>query len=184
MGLCIHFTGSLNNKNQIEDLIDEVEDICKSMDWKYTILRENWNEHDKNLTALENRRFKGITFKPHPESENLTIFFDRIGRIASNTEIFFGEKTKPNYQFIKTQFAGTDVHIGVIQFLRYIKKKYIANLVVIDEANYWETNDRNKVDNYINIVNKGINDIVGIAKNSTELNDFLNKLYKIFDSKK
>lgn len=44
--------------------------------------------------------------------------------------------------FVKTQFAPPDIHISIVKLLRFLQKKYIPDLQVIDEGEYWETGDR------------------------------------------
>ena len=43
---------------------------------------------------------------------------------------------------VKTQFDSPDTHIWIIGLLKYLKKRYIANLEVRDEGEYWETGNR------------------------------------------
>lgn len=43
--------------------------------------------------------------------------------------------------FVKTQFAGADVHIAVVELFEALKP-LLKNLEVIDEGKYWGTHDR------------------------------------------
>lgn len=42
----------------------------------------------------------------------------------------------------KTQFAGPDAHIAVLNLLQYLKDKYFSVFELTDEGNYWETKDK------------------------------------------
>lgn len=44
-------------------------------------------------------------------------------------------------KLVKTQFAGWQIHLFVVQPLRYLSKKYFSEFNVSDEGRYWETND-------------------------------------------
>ena len=61
---------------------------------------------------------------------------------------FFGEQRDEDekkylYQLsTKTQFAGINVHQVIIHLLKYLKEKYLEDFVLLDEGQYWETNDK------------------------------------------
>jgi len=42
---------------------------------------------------------------------------------------------------VKTQYAGVEMHQFIIQFFRYLNKKYFTDFKMTDEGSYWETND-------------------------------------------
>ena len=60
---------------------------------------------------------------------------------------FFGNSTDEDYKkylymlSVKTQFAGSTTHKLIIHLLKYLNKKYFNEFKVIDEGNYWETED-------------------------------------------
>jgi hypothetical protein len=147
MGLTIHFKGTINDIFLIEKLKEEIEDISISMNWKY------------NLRGPKNSNFSGISINIHPDCEWLSLVFDNNGKIVPPMELHFGEKGISDYQFIKTQFAGVEIHLAVVNLLKYVQKKYIKNLEVIDESKYWDTGDKTHVLKYLKTVNKGINNI-------------------------
>ncbi|MCK6692591.1 MAG: hypothetical protein L6Q97_10870 [Thermoanaerobaculia bacterium] len=47
---------------------------------------------------------------------------------------------------VKTQFAGPDVHIALVKLLKYLEKKYLDAVEVTDEGDYWETEDRARLE--------------------------------------
>ena len=137
MGLSIHYYGQLSQPGRIEDLITEVADVSKSLDWTSQIIRE------PNADKLN-----GICFAPEG-SESIFLTFLPGGRLCSpinlmcrdiyqenglDTELLYTASTK-------TQYAGFDAHVAVIKFLRYLKEKYFSVFEMIDEGMYWETND-------------------------------------------
>ena len=66
-------------------------------------------------------------------------------------------KPKESWVFIKTQFSSPDVHIRVIGLLKYLKKKYISNLEVRDEGEYWEKADFKILKEKMDFINSKIN---------------------------
>jgi hypothetical protein len=70
--------------------------------------------------------------------------------------------------FIKTQFAPVEIHIAVIKLLKYIQQKYISNLDVYDEGDYWQTgNDQKFLKGKIDFLNAAINHLENVL-NSIE----------------
>jgi len=58
--------------------------------------------------------------------------------------LVFGGKGKLD-NFIKTQFAGVDTHIDVINLLDAVKP-FFKLLDIIDEGRYWETRSRDNLE--------------------------------------
>jgi hypothetical protein len=54
---------------------------------------------------------------------------------------------------MKTQFSGPDTHVWVAGLLKYLKKRYISNLEVSDESGYWDTGNRRKLEDDMNLLN-------------------------------
>ncbi len=163
MGVTIHYRGSINNKAQIDKFIVEISDICNSMDWKYEVLDEDWSvppslevDHQEDGVSLKGHAgLKGVSFTPHEECEPVRLTFDAEGQLNSVMNLAFGMQNSDNgmpWLFSKTQFAGAAVHISIIKLLKYINKKYVSNLEVKDEGDYWETGDEATVNNRMGII--------------------------------
>jgi hypothetical protein len=188
MGVCINYIGSLNTTDSIFDFIEEIEDICKIMEWKYSIIDEDWTKKSdvrfikdpitNQMDIQGDVYLKGIIFTP-PDCESMQFLFDIDGKMTDLFQKAFENSSneyKPKYQWTKTQFAGVEVHIALIKLLKYIKSKYIANLEVKDEGEYWEYEDKQRLEKNMGIINAGIELITGIAENSQSLDIFLEKL--------
>ncbi|MEO6818534.1 MAG: hypothetical protein ABI204_02315 [Ginsengibacter sp.] len=134
MGLSIHYTGELINREILVPLIEEVADICQSLEWKFK--------------TIDDDEIKGICFSPKG-SEPVCLTFNEEGRTLSPInimvkEIYDGVQLPKDLYFTastKTQYAGIDAHIAIIKLLKYISKKYLAKFTVTDEGYYWETGD-------------------------------------------
>ena len=134
MGLSIHYSGYIKKYSLTGKLMEETTDICDSFAWKYHL--------------IDDKKFKGIIFSP-PECEPICLCFMKNRRMCSPLTWQFRDSYKKNgldpeliyTTSTKTQFAGFDAHVAVIKLLRYLSEKYFAEFKLMDEGNYWETND-------------------------------------------
>ena len=156
MGVTIHYKGKLNSADELDSFCEEMEDITKSMGWKYSAF--NFNENDKEP-------LKGLIIRPHEKSEPLPFMIDKKGFLRNPflLEISKGDDEYTWFNHIKTQFAPVDVHVAVIKLLKYIQQKYISNLDVYDEGEYWQTGDekilKRKID-FLNSVMDQLEDVL------------------------
>ncbi len=112
MGICIHFDGKLDSEEQYIELI------------KFSISYAT--EHDWTVIHVEADGKVGVKLIVHELCD--PIFLE------------FGPDWTCN-DFVKTQFAGVDCHIGVTEFFRKIKD-FFMEFDVFDEGEYWDTGDR------------------------------------------
>lgn len=133
MGITIHYRGKLNNPEDIGKIQSEMSDIAKEFNWTFTII----DDVEQNVN--------GIIVKPHEDSESLSILVNKNLHLISLAALIFNEADEESAKFVatKTQFAPIHVHISIIKLLKYLKKKYINNLEVNDEGDYWKTMDEN-----------------------------------------
>ena len=136
MGLSIHYTGYILNKDMLGPLIEEVTDICNSL---------NWESH-----SFDDDEIKGVCFAPK-RSEPVFLTFNKMGRTLSATNILvkdiYDDIRVPKESIYtistKTQYAGIDAHIAIIKLLKHISKKYLKDFTLTDEGYFWETDDEN-----------------------------------------
>ncbi|HBX53271.1 MAG TPA: hypothetical protein DEH02_19605 [Bacteroidales bacterium] len=126
-------------------MINETVDIAKTYQWSYHIFETQFAEISFN--TKHDDKLYGVCFSP-PKCEPVCFTFLSTGKLCGLIAFSaFGKSTKPEEIAMlkgvstKTQFAGPDAHILVIQVLRYISKKYLLDFSVIDEGEYWETGD-------------------------------------------
>jgi hypothetical protein len=151
MGLSIHYSGAIKDYAFLDELIIEVEDICKTMGWKYNIFTPK--NHTNDTAHIQNPAFinykiedlKGITFSPeHCEPVALTFF--PSGKLCSFVKLLYNNP-KTNDLMVevvstKTQYAGMDAHMAILNLLQYLKDKYFSVFKLSDEGNYWKTKDK------------------------------------------
>jgi hypothetical protein len=158
MGLSIHYSGYILNKEMLDPLIEEVTDICKSL---------NWESH-----IFDEKELKGVCFAPK-RSEPVFLTFNENGRIFSPTNILLKDiyddirvpKESIYTTSTKTQYAGADAHIAIIKLLKHISKKYLKEFTLTDEGYYWETDDEKILQEQFEKYNSAL-DSVGEALNN------------------
>lgn len=131
MGISIHFSGTVEAE-QIEPLCAELADIAASLGFDESV---RVDDDEKGL--------RGIILRPASEMESIPFLFDSKGRMHALGDLIAGWTPKNAILSVavKTQFAECADHIWLIGFLRYMQRKYIPSLKVLDEGGYWESND-------------------------------------------
>jgi hypothetical protein len=145
MGVTIHFEGQLKSENDFNELISEAEKFAKKNEMEYS----PFSEPSKKLGRVRNEEdwdyegpTKGIKIQPDPNSDPLWLEFDKDNYIQ---------------EYCKTQFAGIDIHLKIIELLKLIEPHF-KELIVVDEAEFWDSNDKellqNSFDNYFDAAEK------------------------------
>ena len=153
MGVSIHYRGQLDDIRQYAVLGEELCDIAAVMGWPSTSLDDDWElPADANLSGSRGNTviaghlgLKGVQITPGPKAESLSFFLDHDGNLRSPMSmvlILNGTlKSEQAWVSVKTQFLPAEMHVWIIGLLKYLKKRYISNLQVCDEGEYWETGD-------------------------------------------
>lgn len=195
MGVTIAFKGKLKSADLIPTIIEEVEDICKSNDWSYKIVGgkkpaetsvspdvlprpfsfENDDDDDDNddfdfkSDDSEDYDFglKGISFQPHKDSENVELLFDTEGVLRSIFSMLISESARHKYRwiFVKTQFAGVQTHIKVVNLLNYLRKQYFSRLTIKDEGGYYPKNDLKTLTTRMDFIDSAIATMKDVFEN-------------------
>lgn len=167
MGVTIFYRAQLKDEEKIRLMTVELQDIAESMQWPYHVFDEDWSQGpiidslddpDGNpVHTMERPPLKGILFQPHPDSESVYLLFDSAGRLNSMLQLGAGaQEMFDGWVFTKTQFAGAEAHAALVRLFRYLKDKYLPNLEVNDEGNYWHSGDFEELESRINQINAGI----------------------------
>jgi len=160
MGLSIHYSGHIKDWELIAGLVNEIEDICQSLDWRVDRI-------DSKKDQL-----KGVLFSPK-DSEPIFLTFLPNGRLCSpislmTKDIYEANGLDPELMFtcsVKTQYAGMDAHIAVIRLLRYVKEKYLDKFELNDEGMFWETDDVTILKSQFDRYNEALEVLTGILEN-------------------
>ena len=150
MGVTIHFEGRVKGATAYSLLIDEIREFAASHAWPI----EEIPRADRSLKRVrdeQNWDYSGPTFgivlSAHSECDPLRFEFD---------EDFYIQK------FVKTQFAGAEIHVAIIEFLRRIQP-FFDSLKVTDEGDFWDTSDQSVLEQHIDRCNQVLRDL--LAKN-------------------
>ncbi len=137
MGLSIYYRGTLRHPDMAETLITDAIDICDEIGWRYHPI------HSSNIMPAH-----GLFITPEAcESIDLTFLPD--GRLYNCAHFLFTrhpeqeivDKDKHKWISTKTSYAGSDTHMAIIKFLRYLSEKYFSDFELKDDSLYWESND-------------------------------------------
>ncbi len=166
MGISIHYKGKLNNPDLLNAFCDEIKDIAKDMNWNFNTFNNDLNNPnssyvDRNGHIKGHIPIKGLNVTIHPKAESLSFLFDKNGNLRNLLMMTYknGKESEISNIFVKTQFAPIEIHITIIKLLEYIKKKYISNLKVIDEGSYWDTRNKNILEEKLSFLYKKIDQI-------------------------
>lgn len=193
MGVTLHFRGRLKEPNLVNELRDEVEDICVSHGWRYELFtddkfyaptkenkiehlrrrieREEENDEDNdanNDDLLPDIGLRGIMFYPHPECEPVGMLFNKNGMLSSIFNALFPEMygRKLPWSFTKTQGVGSEIHIQIGNLLQYLGKKYFKKFNLEDDGGYFPNKDQATLDMRMGKVNSAISAIEEILAHS------------------
>ncbi len=153
MGVTIHYKGSINKHDDIDKLISELTDISKEMNWKFDII------------DFSEKGAKGVIINPHEACESFTLVFNKENAIINTLSLAFDD-VDDTFSHIKTQFAPVEIHVAIIKLLKHVKLKYINDLEVFDEGDFWDTMDKNILIEKMNLVQSHI-DFVGDVLNAS-----------------
>lgn len=194
MGLTIHYSGRFNEHSSLSEMIEEVTDIAEIYNWTYHVYEKHFPYENLNNTEY-NDSIYGISFTP-PECETINLCFLSNGRMSSAPNLkFFGNSTDEEYKIflymlsVKTQFAGSDTHKLIIHLLKYLNKKYFTEFEVLDEGNYWITEDEKLLEETFERYTVLL-DSVGSAleniplKSEETFEDYFGRIMKIIQAKR
>lgn len=150
MGVTIHFEGKVKGPTAYSLLIDEIREFADSHAWSI----EEIPQAIRTLQRVRNEKdsdYSGPTFglvlSPDPDCDPLRFEFDK--------EFYIQE-------FVKTQFAGAEIHIAITHLLRRTQP-FFDSLKVFDEGGFWDTSDQIALEQHIDRCNEVLRDL--LAKN-------------------
>jgi hypothetical protein len=115
MGVSIHYSGQLKNATLLPLLVQEVEDIAKILGWTCTTFLSEYPNNQ--FEAIGSNNNYGIKLLPLG-CEPLVFVFDYEGRLYSPwLKQYFTERFYIYNNSTKTQIAGANVHIKVVELM-------------------------------------------------------------------
>jgi len=183
MGLTIHYNGRFKQGASLPDMIEEVKNVAEVHQWKYHIYDTDF-PRDSLGKEEYNDRIYGIQFTP-PECESVQFTFLSNGRMGSafGLQCYGHDTTAKEHEYLymlftKTQFAGPEIHKFVVELFRYMQDKYFDEFNVMDEAEYWETNNEEKLHQlfgYTTAVIEGLSNALDVfePENGEKMEDYI-----------
>ena len=142
VGVTIHFEGTLKNTAAYEQLLKTTRTYAQSRTW----LTEPIEPAVKKLLRVRRQNEEkwdyvgpvtGAIVYIHEDCDPVRLEFDK--------DLYLQE-------FVKTQFAGPEVHKRVVEFLRSIEP-FFEEFYVEDEGEYWKTGDLEALSRHIDNCN-------------------------------
>jgi len=137
MGVTIHYEGQLNSITDYQTVIDKAESFAKINSMEY----ELFESPSKKLSRVKDEKdwdyegpVKGIKIQPSENTDPLWLEFD---------ENYYTQ------DFCKTQFADIEIHIKIIDLFKQIAQHFKV-LTIVDEGEYWETEDPAHLQDLVN----------------------------------
>jgi hypothetical protein len=132
MGITIHFEGQLADDAAYKNLLETADRFASERGWPI----EYFSVPSAKLSRVRNEQdwdyegpTKGVQMRPHPSCEPLRLEFDQ--------DLYIQE-------FCKTQFAPSETHEAIVELIDLLAPRF-ANLEVVDESDYFETRDRDRL---------------------------------------
>jgi hypothetical protein len=137
MGITVHYRGSLDDLARVEDFEDRVLDLALELGAHAQIWRSTCEGNPARIV-------RGIILDLYPGQETTSLLIAPEGWLINLIDIENAETGQLREQpscSVKTQFGPIEGHVALIELLAAIKKQFIPNLEVNDEANYWDNRD-------------------------------------------
>lgn len=165
MGVTIYYGGTLKTPSDVHALVSEVRDIAHSNQWRYDLLDDSWDSditvsmdyEDEEPVFDGNSGLKGIALHTHPDLDQMTLLFDGEGKTRTREEVAYDPKRRLGVTHISTQRAGVDIHIQLVNFLKYVGDKYMSEWRMEDDSGYLTHQDRDKARQVFEAIEDAIN---------------------------
>lgn len=135
MGITVHYRGSIEDPDRVEDLEDRVVDCGLQVGSFVRIWR--------SFVSGECAGFlRGVLLDLAPGQETTSLLLSPEGFLVPHWEIEVTERdrrSEPPWCFVQTHFGSMEGHVQLIELLAAIKDEFLPNLEIIDEGGYWPT---------------------------------------------
>jgi hypothetical protein len=141
-GITIHFEGAVASDAGVQKVVDGAAARAQRNGWRV-----------QRVGAGEVATLDSVTLKAMEEIEGTNVPGEWRGVVLYPHEmceplyLVFGAKRKTK-NHVKTQFAGADVHVKVVELLEALKPMF-AELELDDEGEYASTHDRAKLERHL-----------------------------------
>lgn len=139
MGVTIAYSGQLADTGKHAELRAFLRDHAREMEWRLEPLERVLPSATLGGRPLENVRLAGAVLLPHVASEPLPILWvEETGQLCDLVmrENDSGPVELQAEVLVKTQFAGPEAHVEIIEFLEEFARRFAPGLGVEDETEF------------------------------------------------
>jgi len=140
-GVTIHYEATAKDLPSARRFIELARAEAQRLGWEV----QEANQATATITRVIGETEKpytgplnGIVIRPHPLCDPMFLQF--------GSDLFLQD-------FVKTQFAGPDIHIAIVGLLKKLQPS-LRSLSVEDEGDYWNTRSRKVLTEHMNTVNR------------------------------
>lgn len=137
MGITIHYRGTINDLDRIEEFEDRVIDMALEIGAGVRIWRST-SDHDRS------RVVRGLILDVVPGQDTSSLLVSPEGwlvPLVAIEEAENGTLCGPPDCFVKTQYGAIEGHVALVELLSYMQKEFFLDLEVDDEGDYWTSRD-------------------------------------------
>ena len=145
-GVTIHYEGTAASPDSVVKILAAVTAFAKKNKWKI---------EDASIT--KGRLQRVIDEKDKDYEGKITGVVIRVADNCEPLHFQFGEDLFMQ-DYVKTQFAGIDVHIQIVHLFESLRP-YFKKIDVYDEGDYWEAHDKAVLVDHIAKVDSMIEEI-------------------------
>jgi len=166
MYLKLRYRARLADLALVDQMADEVADICDSNGWKYHRWDDDWRkptdvqigESEEGINFEGEAGLRGIHFSPGPQCETIWLTFSANGMLNSlftlENPTFTAEDPDYPWNRVKTGFDGAKTHIEICNLFRFLEKKYFSDCQMLDESGYWQHGDKARCEKWMDEVTR------------------------------
>lgn len=152
MGVTIHYRGTLDELERVEEFEDRVLDVVSALGGQATIWR-SFGQQDPS------RIVRGLLVQMCPGQDTLSLLISPEGQLLNMFEIKAAEQgplAEAPCCFVKTQFGSLQGHVAVVSLLDALRADYFSDLEVTDESGYYEHRDPHELARKLNSLGSAI----------------------------
>lgn len=137
MGVTIHYRGKLDQLSRVEDLEDRILELALALGGSGRVWRSTPG-------GAPERMFRGIVLNLVPGQEATSLIVSPEGWLLGLNDLEVAGLrgfSAPPWVQVKTGLGSMEGHVALIEMFRELKRQFVPDLEVQDEAGYWDTGD-------------------------------------------
>jgi hypothetical protein len=179
MSISIHLSGRLKEFSLLPELLSDVAATCEAGGWEYDLV------HASDPYPLE-----GIWFMP-TGCDTISLTFTSDGKICHASMPSGGIPDEDGNYIVLAYSSSAGIqgikaaaHLSLVQLFRKLKEKYFSEFQLIDEGNYWETQNDDELLKHFEEYDQAVKDTDELLKHMREntnisINDIAGELKAI-----